>query len=113
MSLENFKQALRTKNYKQIKQFCKMQPSLINQQDVVGNTPLHDVVKISEKYSKDKDYTQTLDYQKIAHYLIKHGGDLQIKNNKGEIILDRKQTQNSKPILLDDYEMVGGKKKKH
>ena len=93
MSLENFKQALRTKNYKQIKQFCKMQPSLINQQDVVGNTPLHDVVKISEKYSKDKDYTQTLDYQKIAHYLIKHGGKLNISNNKNQVIHDNKRNK--------------------
>ena len=108
-----FIDAIINKDLNKIKYLSKNKANLINQKGSSGNTPLHEAVRMSQTSAEKQDNKTALEYQKIAHYLIKHGGDLQIKNNKGEIILDRKQTQNSKPILLDDYEMVGGKKKKH
>ena len=94
MSLEKFIYAIDNKNIKNIKYFCKNHPELINHKYNVS-TPLHRSVKISMGHSNNNNRQETLDYQKISHYLIKHGGNLNIENSSNQIVYDTKNKKRS------------------
>lgn len=112
--LDQLFSAVKTKHIGKIKYFIKNHPELINQKNEEGDTPLHCSVRTSQKYAGDNDYKKALDYQKIAHYMVKHGGNISLENDNHEVVIDRKKGIDGtlKNELMRNYSMAGGAKKK-